>query len=295
MPHNVIADDAFLMTEKGPVPAMMVDLEVDRVWIVDRSGGFALSRVSKVKPVAQTAGWRLLTEAGDVVLPSGALALTSEGPLAGAEVEIALRRGQTVRLDIVSPDDLPRAKSDHVPAAEVYRSCLAALPAGVIQLPWANGIADAIAPEVIKVLKAANVHYRSVKDERWAAFILEQVEGTARGARADFQAQADVLSMVTTWAGKPGAYESRVRLGDCLLRRRLLGAAVGAGRAFTVRWLPGYCPVEARARIGSDRAWPARVAVQHATQVPGGALALETVSAGDLVVSLAVLRPGPAA
>jgi hypothetical protein len=172
---------------------------------------------------------------------------------------------------------------------------LAALPAGVIQLPWANGIADAIAPEVIKVLKAAKVRYRSVEDERWVAFVLEQVEGTARGARADFQTQADVLAMVTAWAGKPGAYESRVRLGDCLLRRRLLGAAAGAGRAFTVRWLPGYCPVEARARIGRDRAWPARVAVHHATPLTGGALVLETASPGHLIVSLAVLCPEHAA
>jgi hypothetical protein len=290
MAHNVVAADAFLITEKGPALATLVERD-DRVLMADRNGQLVLCKVSKVKALPATSGWRLLTDAGDVVLLTGALALTSAGPLAGAEVEKALRRGQGVSLDIVSPEDLPSPKPASVPVREVYRSCLAALPAGVIQLPCGNGIAEAIAPGVVKMLKAAKVKYRSVEDDRWLALVFEPVEGTARGARAEFELQAEALAMVTAWAGKAERLESRVRVGDCELRRRLLAAAAGAGRPFSVKWHPGYSPVESRMRIGDGRPWRARAAVHAAARVSDSALAIDTRMSGDLVVSLAVLRP----
>lgn len=291
MPHSIIPADGFLMTEQGPALATALDSAVDRVWMVDRSGAFVLSSITEVKPSKAEAAWRLLTEAGDVVLPSGLFALTSLGPLEGAEVQDALRKHEVIRLDVVSPEDLPPPKSLDVPTAEVYRSCLAALPRPVIQLPRGNGVADEIMPEVIQILRKAKVHYRSVADERWAALVIESVEATARAARAEWDRQAHVLTVLTAWAGHLGEYESRVRIGDCTLRRRLLASAAGARWGFSVRWLPGYYPVDSRVRIAHDHRWPARVAVQGISPLIARTLRLGTALGGDLIVSLAVLRP----
>lgn len=291
MPANVVAADTFLMTEEGPTLAPALESGVDRVWTVDRNGAFALSLLTHVRVAGAVAAWRLLTEAGDVVLPSGALALTSAGPLDGREVEAALRKRQVVRLDIVSPEDLPAAKGGDVSPTTLYRSCLAALPGGIIQLPRRNGTADQILPRVMNILQMAEVRYRTEFDDRWAAIVLEPLKDADGGVRGGWEIQADVLAALTAWAGHSQDYESRLRLRDYALRRRLLAAVAGAGRPFSVRWLPGYSPVESRVRTGPGRSWPARVAVLAAFPLTATTLCLRTESAGDLIVSLAVLRP----
>ena len=291
MPINVVATDSFLITETGPAPASMIGAGVDRVVVVDVNGVLSLSAVKAIRPIPDVLAARVLTEAGDVVVPSGAFAMTSRGPTSGAEIEEALRKDQTVRIDVVSPEDLPRAKKVKVSVVDVYRSCLEALPGGIIQLPCGNGIADAMETGILELLRQAEVEHRVVRNDRWVTFVLGPIEATADGARGEFELQADALSMITAWAGDGEHLESRVRVGDCGLRRRLLAAATGAGRGFSVRWVPGYCPVEARVRIGDERAWPARAIVLGAEPVIAEALLVETATRGDLIVSLAVLRP----
>lgn len=290
MPDNLVARDTFLMTERGPALAPALEPGVDRVWMVDRNGGFALSAITELTPSTEAPAWRLLTEAGDIVVPSGALAMTSAGPLGGYEIHKGLHQHAVIRLDIVSPEDLPAPRSADAPIAAVYRSCLTALPGGVIQLPRANGVADAIQPSLLEILEKAEVTYRWACDDRWMAFVVEPIQHADGAARVGWDLQADVLTLVTAWAEHGDGYECRIRLKDYALRRRLLASVAGTGRPFSVRWLPGYCPVESRVRVGSERSWPARVAVVGASPESVPTLGVSTESTGDLIASLAVLR-----
>lgn len=290
MPDNLVARDTFLMTERGPALAPALEPGVDRVWMVDRNGAFALSAITELTPSTEAPAWRLLTEAGDIVLPSGALAMTSAGPLGGYEIHKGLHQHAVIRLDIVSPEDLPAPRSADAPIAAVYRSCLTALPGGVIQLPRANGVADAIQPSLLEILEKAEVAYRWACDDRWMAFVVEPIQQADGAARVGWDLQADVLTLVTAWAEYADGFECRIRLKDYALRRRLLASVAGTGRPFSVRWLPGYCPVESRVRVGSERSWPARVAVIGASPESVPTLGVRTESTGDLIASLAVLR-----
>jgi hypothetical protein len=289
MLHSVIAEDAFLISETGPVLTPWVEPGQDRVWVVDRYGAFALVMVRSVQSHTVRAAWRLLTPAGDVLLPDGVLAMTSDGPIAGREVEKRLRSEIPVRLDVIATNDLPVAGGRQASMEEVWRSCLAALPRRVIQLPRADGLADAIGPPLQRLLGDLQVRFRRDEDERWLAIILAPISPTRGGCRADFQTQANVLEQITAWSRLDDHLESRVRLGDHLLRRRLLAALVGARRAFEVRWLPGYHPVEARVRGMADHGWPARVPVLAAISEKARVISVELDGIGDPIVSLAVV------
>jgi hypothetical protein len=290
LPDSLVARDTFLMTERGPALAPVLEPSQDRVWIVDRHGAFALSAITELTPSADVPAWRLLTEAGDIVLPAGVLAMTSAGPLEGHEIHKDLHKHGVIRLDIVSPEDLPPPRSAAAPSAAVYRSCLTALPGHVIQLPRGNGVADAVQPSLLEILEAADVGYRLALDDRWMAVVVDPIHGVDGAARVGWDLQADLLTLVTAWAEHEAGYESRIRLNDCTLRRRLLASIAGTGRSFSVRWLPGYCPVESRVRVGGERSWPARVAVIGVSPESAPTFRVRTESVGDLIISLAVLR-----
>jgi hypothetical protein len=291
MARRPIAEDAFLLSETGPVSTKWLEPGRDRIWTVDRNGAFALVVVDNVKAAAEVDAQRLVTTAGDIVVPEGSLVMTSEGPMTGAEVESGLRRGRAVRLDVVSPTDLPRPKPRRVAERDALRSALAALPDRMIQLPQSNGVADAVSAEVERLLNRADVRYRRAEDEKWTVFTLEAIRATADGSRAEFGTQADVLGLATAWVVRDEGVESRVRLVDHRLRRRLLAGLVGAARGYEVKWLPGYRPVESRVRPLAGRDWPARVPVTSALRGRARVALLEIGDEGDPIVSLAVLSP----
>ena len=291
MPHSLVAEDAFLITETGPAITPCLNPADDRVWAVDRNGALVLADIRADDVQSEVEAWRLLTPAGDVVVPENTLAMTSDGPMLGRELENRARNQGVVRLDVVTGTDLPPAVPRSADLADIYRSSLAALPRGVVQLPHTDGVADTVGPELEQILQASSVRFRRVEDQRWLAFLLEPLTSTREASRADYPAQLDVLSKATAWANSTEGVESRIRIGDQKLRRRLLAAHVGAGHAFEVKWIPGYYPVESRVRPLGDRSWPARVPVQAVTRESTRVVKLETERAVDLIVSLAVLRP----
>lgn len=120
--------------------------------------------------------------------------------------------------------------------------------------------------------------------------MVEPIQDADGAARVGWDLQADVLTLVTAWAEHGDGYECRIRLNDYALRRRLLASVAGTGRPFSVRWLPGYSPVESRVRVGSERSWPARLPVIGASPESVPTLRVSTKSAGAVIASLAVLR-----
>jgi hypothetical protein len=293
MAHRPIAEDAFLLSETGPVPIRWLEPGRDKIWVVDRNGAFALVSVRDMKTGAEVDARRLLTTAGDVLLTDNNLVMTAEGPTSGVEIESELRRGRTARLDIVSPTDLPSPKKRRIREAEALCSCFAALPNRVIQLPRSNGAAEAVSSELHRLLKRAGVRFKRVEDERWTSYIVEPTTAQAEPCRGEFATQADALVLATAWAVHDDGLESRVRLGDHSLRRRLLMALAGAERGFEVKWLPGYRPVESRVRPLGGREWPARVQVISAVRETARFVGLDIGSEGDPIVSLAVLTAAP--
>jgi hypothetical protein len=291
MAHRPIAEDVFLMSETGPVLIQWLEPGQDRIWVVDRNGAFVLAGVRDVKTASKVDARRLLTPAGDVLLPDGSLVMTAEGPTTGAEIEFDLKRGRPVRVDIVSPTDLPPPKKRRIAEKEALCSCFAALPNRMIQLPRSNGAADSVSSDLQRLLKRAGVRFRCVEDDRWTAFILEATTVRAAGCRAEFGIQADALALATAWAVHDDGVESRVRLGDHGLRRRLLVALAGAGRGFEVKWVPGYRPVESRVRPLTGREWPARVPVISVLREMARVVGVDIAGHGDPIVSLAVLSP----
>jgi hypothetical protein len=292
MPRSLVADDAFLLSERGPVTTPFLEPGEDRLWIVDRNGAFVLSEVRAVSSGANADAWRLLTAAGDLVLPAGARVTTSDGALSGAEIDASLQGGKGVRVDIVTVDDVPAPVPMKATQDEVVRSALAALPGRVIQLPQDDAVAGAIGADLARLLRLTEVRFRRIEDERWLAFVLESLTATPQGCRSSFGIQADTLSMATAWASHGDGVESRVRVADHRLRRRLLAAHVGAGRPFELRWLPGYRPVDSRVRTSTDRPWAARIPVHAASRDRATAVEIELAGSGDPIVSLAVITSG---
>jgi hypothetical protein len=291
MAHRAVAADAFLLSEAGPALPQWLEPSRDRVWVVDRRGAFVLTDLRDVKTGPEVIVRRLLTPAGDVVVPDGSLVMTSEGPTTGAEVESDLKRGRPVRLDVVSPADLPPAKKRRVTEKKALCSCFAVLPHRIIQLPRSNGVADAAASDLQRLLRRADVGFTRVEDDRWIVFRLEAIAAGVEVCRAGFAAQADALGLATAWAVHGDGFESRVRLGDHHLRRRLLVALAGAGRGYEVKWLPGYRPVESRVRPLAGREWPARVPVISALRDVARVVGLDLARDADPIVSLAVVSP----
>jgi hypothetical protein len=286
---SLIPVDAFLLTESGPALTESLRAGEDSVWQVDRNGSLVLAAVTGKREMDEQDCWRILTPAGDIVVPDGTLLMTSEGPLSGVEIVDLVERDRVVRVDVVASTDLPKPKPKRASENAVLRSCLRELPNGLIQLPRANGVADELADEIEDVLARADVSYTVCEHERWVALLIDDVVDDSSGGRAQFRLQADVLAMLTAWVAHDDHYESRVRLEDHRLLLRLVAALVGAARPFEVKWLPAYRPVEARIRILDDRQWPARVPVIRAAFERAATLELSTSLPGDLVVNLAIL------
>ena len=277
------------MSETGPVLTQWLEPASDRLWVVDRNGAFALASIRGISAGSEMQACRLLTAAGDIVLSHSGLAMTADGPLTGDEIAARLQAAATVRLDIVVPTDLPAVEARIAPTREIYRSCLATLPEHIIQLPRADGLADALRANVEHVLEQAEVRATCIEDERWITFVLPAVKAERVGCRAGFDTQADVLAMTTAWAAHAEGIESRIRLGDHRLRRRLLAALAGAARSFEVKWLPGYHPVDSRIRPLGDREWPARVPVHAAIRGTARVVTVELGTSGDPIVNLAIV------
>ena len=92
---------------------------------------------------------------------------------------------------------------------------------------------------------------------RWSATGM----GAALPARAP-RSGADLLRALAWEVDAEGGVEARLALQEARLRRLLIAALIAEGLPFTIKWVPGYRPVEARLRLSG--AWPAFVSVESA-------------------------------
>jgi hypothetical protein len=237
--------------------------------------------------------WRLLTGVGDILLPEGVHTITREGPLTGTGIWQRVRRGTTVRSEVLSPVDLPIESAERATQGQVHRSCLAAFSRPIIRIPRTIAVKHNLNHRIGDLLIIAGVKYRRVETDRWLVFVFEPVTGSAPRLAGGYDDEARALLTLTAWeSGDPPI--SRTSLEDCAIRRRLLASLASARRPFEVRWAPSYFPVEGRIQVlpdGERRPFVPVHAVFHQT-VPLVRLAL--ASRGHLVVGLALMGPGAA-
>jgi len=271
---------------------LLEDLELgDEILLVRPDGTLALSQVTAIAPAradAEISAWRLLTPIGDIVLTGGSRVMTREGPLSASQIAGRLDRGLAVRLEVLSPVDLPVGRGATIPEREVYRACLASLAQPVIQLPGELARERSLDDRIQALLKEASLRFRRIEDERWLAYAFESARPRPEAGRSRHEAQVQALLLATAWIDGE-APVSRTRLEDQRARRRLLAALATQGRGFEVRWLPSYYPVEARVRVDDDVVRRPFVPVHALLPESDQPVRVETSGGGHLVLDLAVV------
>jgi hypothetical protein len=286
----LLPTESFVIGRAGALLAESIDGS-EELLVARADGVLAFAAISEISASAQEgAAWRLLTGVGDILLPDGARTITREGPLTGSSIWGRVRRGVTVRLEVVSPADLPIERLSPVPREETYRTCLGAFSRPIIRIPREIDDSESLAKSVEGLLRSAKVRYRRVDHERWMVLVFEPVDGASLAPRVAAADEASALLMLTAWeTGDPPI--SRTSLQDRALRRRLLASLASARRPFEVRWGPSYLPVEARVQALDPADRRPFVPVHAAFHVRSPARELHLATPGHLIVGLALIGP----
>lgn len=282
----LVAKDSFVVSSAGCL--LIEDIELgDEILLIRSNGTLVLSRVTAMTADHADEGigtWRLLTPIGDIVIAGNSRVMTRDGPLSASDIACRLDRGVPVRLEVLSPLDLPVAHSASVPEGQVYRACLSGLARPVIQMPGELALDD----QIQALLREASLRFRRIEDERWLVYTFEPARPAPKAGRCRHEAQVHALSLTTAWTDN-GVQVSRTRFEDWRPRRRLLAALATLGRGFDVKWLPSYYPVEARIRPDEEVVRRPFVPIHALLPESDRHVSLETAGSGHLVLSLAVV------
>jgi hypothetical protein len=177
-------------------------------------------------------------------------------------------------LELVAPGDLPRAVGNPEPLEGVGRF-IAVIP---------EEAADVVAIE--RALAHARVAYSLAHEGGWVAITIGDRMGDPR--RWTWDNELELLLALTAWVPENGAPVHRTRIQDRVVRGRLTGALLGCARAFDLRWVPAYLPVEARISLADPAgAFTSVVAIRNTV---GEAIELVVEEATAAVVDLTYLR-----
>jgi hypothetical protein len=256
-----LALDSFTLTDHGP--RLVNEIERGDQLVVVERGKERLVRVSAVAAGPNDAQCvRMLTALGDVVAPLGMLVMTREGPRAAGDVAAAVREGRTVRAETIAPS---RGALNSDVAARRVEEALRALvePPRAVQIPLS---ASSVGEAVRKSYGRIGIKLSQRRDGRWLALVRNGNGRRATGKGAQ-PASKDLLRALAWEVDAEGRVESRLALQETGLRRLLIVALIAEGLPFTIKWVPGYRPVEARLRL--SEAWPAFVSVESARHERG--------------------------
>jgi hypothetical protein len=251
-----VAIDGLTLTKDGP--RLIEDIRRGDELVVVERGQERLARVSAVSDGAEDAECvRMLTVLGDVVAPMRRLVMTREGPRSAGDIADAVREGRAVRVETIAPSS---SGLDGDGAARLAEEALRVLvePPRAVQIPLA---ASAVAEEVRRSYGRIGIKLSQRRDDRWLALVRDGEGRRAAGKRAQTRAQ-DLLRALAWEVDAEGDVEARLPLQETRLRRLLITVLIAEGLSFTIKWVPGYRPVEARLRLSG--AWPAFVSVDSA-------------------------------
>jgi hypothetical protein len=280
-----LALDGYVLTPVGPI--LVPDLTPGTAVLVIAGGVATEAKVSEVSDVTQGETFRLLTVLGDIVLPGEEVVMTRKGPLPGALIASEVWHGRRPRLEVVNPTALPSTKRSALMSGRAVQLLLQSLHPPVVQLP--APVAEELGEELEAELKAAGVAFTTIADDRWMAFVFENVPMKPR--KAGGRRVAESLLMLTAWGLEYDSLVSRTRLDAVECRRLVIAALVAEARPFEARWTPGYRPVECRLHQSHEGGWPPFVPVTGALRERASSVQLRTSRPGGLIVGLAVSGP----
>jgi hypothetical protein len=258
---------------------------------LDASGALRYAAVKAVSNSDPTPGFRLLTTAGDVVVPSGMCVMTRRGPMAGASLADALDKGMKVSVEVVRLRSVPAWRERPVPGRSGLEAACAALPH--LAISWPAPLCDEadVDRRLAELLRSVGWTFTRHANERWRCLDLERTKRAATRVRGAYKTQLELLTCATAWARyEDGDYDLRTRDGDRCTRQALLLAALGAGEEAVVTWTPSYCPIEAHMRLTTTETTTfATVTCCRAESHPAATLHLE--GCRQLVVGTLMLMP----
>jgi hypothetical protein len=286
---HTLALDSFVWTPAGPICADELRAG-DSVLIVDRRGEPRATHAQAIEDVAAPATLRrLLTAAGDIVVVDDAVVGCHGAPMTARAVAERVVHGESVRLELLDPDRLPRAPAGDLSSAEIARACLSLLPRPVVRVPADRDLERPLA----RLLRAARVGHRRLDHGPWSAFKFE-MPPTTESPRGHYGRRALALATLSAWSpGDPPVSRTVLHQEEARLRRTLLCCLAGAGIPTEVHWLPSHWPLEARVTAGSLPArWPYLPVGQTRTEI-GRVIRAHLTDAADswLITGLALARP----
>ena len=289
--EHVLAADSFVATDRGVMLAS--DLAPGlAVTVLSPSGETSLGAVLAVEQSSSDHDlFALFSSVGDVNVPAAVAVATRVGPVAIHEYARQVQAGVAPPLELLSPVDLPSSVT--APGASrraARREAIRMLSSPVVRLPTVLGREAELHRRIVTILEEAGVDYAIRSDNRWTAYAISSPsdDGTAPSELLGEQARA--ILALTAWEQAVGGLLSRTTVDDRSLRRRLLAGLVDDRASFTVKWLPGYRPAEARVAL-SSRALSHYAAVVSVRRLSGTVMRLRTECSGYLMASLALIRP----
>jgi hypothetical protein len=275
------AADCFVLSSEGPVT--VDDFRAGDSVLVLRRGQLATSEVMVVRSDQEPIGCiRLLTSVGDIVVEPDNVLLARGGPLRARDVAAAVADGKSPRLEVVRPPAFRQF------GRQIVRDALRELVVPPRALHFPQHISARSLDELFAAYEALGIALSRRADDRWLVLPGEAV--IEAGAEHDLHART--LLQALAWAEVGTSLESRVTLEEHDLRRAVLCALVRDGLPFSVRWTPGYRPIEARISLLSPPTWSAFVSVAGAIATRQRIVRLTV--AGEraaLVVGLALAMP----
>lgn len=268
--HARLAAASQLTTPSGPTLAASLQPGME-VWGVSHAGRLARIKITAFRPAEGPVPLiRVLTRAGDLLMPPGAYLASSNGPVTAG----ALRPERRV-LELAHPGDIPLAQGAALSLGE--------LSGYVAVIPEEVGNCSALSA----LLQSAGLEHEISRASGWVAVKV----GYAGEPSVPWTWDNDLslLSALTAWAPGGDFPVCRTRLADRSLRSRLIGAAVACGRPFRASWMPTYLPVEGH--VSFSAAKPPPYADVTAVQAASGAVVDVCFDGGAAaVVDLAYLR-----
>lgn len=243
--EHLLAGDSWIALSNGA--RHVRDLESgDALLVVRPDGTIGLVRVSSVGyGIAGETCISLPVAVGEIILPRSSHITTRVGVERADRLEAAVRAGQTVRIEVVRPNDLFSGREESADVKDAYRAALAAFPRSHITIPGWLESQSAICSEIEEILSIVGVSYKRARAGEWLVFSFDKPTSEYTGmAWTKPEAQGRALRIMTAWSGKGDELVSRILLDEVSLLQRLTGCLAATGQECDVRWVPGYRPVE---------------------------------------------------
>lgn len=247
--RHALPTPGYVATSAGPclVSALVPG---DDVVVVKGDGSFASAPIASIEDIGLMPCAHLLSKAGQLLAPVGSRITTNTGHRAAEELLLELRAARRVRLEILSPTDLPPV-SNRTTAREGAASAFALFD-GQVLIPWPVSSLPQHEQALADLMKTLGEPVERIEDEGWLVLrSRKRLADLPSGRPAQLAAEADPLTSLMAWEPNGERWSIRSPLTRIDWTQRALASLAAAEIGVSVTWQPGYFPVEARITLGA--------------------------------------------